>query len=104
MNKREMIHALIDKLLDIEDSGSKKELHFSYWTKIGFEFHFNEGNGSEDYVRDPVYLYTKDSWDKEAQFGIALKEIDLIRDIPDVDPKVRVTLTEEKARELGLIA
>lgn len=104
MNKREMIHALIDKLLDVEESGTKKELHFSYFTTLGLDFFFYEGNGSRDYVRPRCCFYPRNEEDLSRQFERALVEIELTRNTPDVEPKVSLTLTEEKARELGLIA
>lgn len=109
MNKREMIHALIDKLLDVEESGTCKELHFTYHSsKISdsLSFHFYEGNGSTEQVlgkNTHAYLTNGLAMNGKS-FEQALADIELIKNTPDVEPKVRVTITEEKARELGLIA
>lgn len=109
MNKREMIHALIDRLLDIEESGTKKELNFSYGSYGEFQtfnFYFYEGNGSREWVTgDRTSVHFKGFMTApEEYFKRALVDIELIRNTPDVEPKVNVTLSIEKARELGLIA
>lgn len=104
MNKREMLHVLIDRLMDVEESETTKKLYFSYWQECGLDFHFSEGNGSRELVRPRTWVYFNSPWDKEQQLKNALIDIELIKNTPDVEPKVSLSLTVEKARELGLIA
>lgn len=104
MNKREMIHMLIDKLLDVEETGTTKKLYFNYYSPTGVDFHFSEGNGSKEYVKRPTYVYTGPTWNIEEQVKIALKDIETIKNTPDVEPQINLNLSLAKARELGLIA
>ena len=104
MTKREMILELVNRLLDVEESGTKKVLHFGYNQKIGLDFHFNECSDSKEWVRGLCCVYFDHGWDNEQQFKKALAEIELIKTIPEAEPKVSLTLTIEKAKELGLIA
>lgn len=103
MNKREMIHALIDKLLDIEET-SQKGVHFNYSTAHLIDFYFlSRPKSFGDYVgsgRTSIYTFE----DLEQGFSKALLEIEKIKNTPDPEPKVSVVLSEGKARELGLIA
>lgn len=109
MTEREMIHALVDKLLDIRESDTKKELIFSYHqSKVSDSlcFAFYEGNGSMGLVGDEMfhaYLNGELGKDKES-FNQALRIIEKIKNTPDTEPKVNLSISVEKARELGLIA
>ena len=107
MNKREMIHALIDKLLDVAESGTKKELNFYFMTLSdcqSFDFRFCEGNGSKQNVRPSFGVYFGNSLQRANSLELALKEIELIKDTPDVEPKVNLNISIDRARELGLIS
>lgn len=104
MKKREMIHQLIDKLLDVEES-SKKGVNFSYQGSIGIDFHFTtRPQAHSDWIGNRKTCYFKEYYSADEQFNNALKEIEIIKTTPDVEPKVSVLMTEEKAREMGLMA
>jgi hypothetical protein len=107
MNKRQVIHDLIDKLFDIDESGTKKELFFYYHTGAvakSFNFHFSEGSGSREYVLPSSNIYFESSLQTEKLLEDALKDIETIKNTPDAEPKINLNISIEKARELGLIA
>jgi hypothetical protein len=100
MNKREIIHVLIDKILDIEET-SLKGAHFTYSTSTGLDIRFCTRPGSfADRIGDTHYGFTVD----ENELSLASAYIEKIKNTSDVEPKVTLTLSAEKARELGLIA
>lgn len=101
MNKREMLHTLIDKIMDIEES-SKKGVRISYSNSLA-NIYFKESDSKGDFIGTTSSIYF-DMSEIDKQFSNALSEIEKIKNTPDVEPKVSVLLTEEKARELGLIA
>lgn len=104
MTKREMIHTLIDKLLDIEEN-SQKGVSFSYISLIGMDFHFTtRQEAHSDWVGTRTDCYFKKGWNAETQFLKALEAIETVNNTPDVEPKLSFTLDESKARELGLIS
>lgn len=103
MNKREMIHALIDKILDIEET-SKKGASFNYTSNLSFDFYFTSRPGNfSDRVGARTDLYLRESWDINEQYFKCLTAIEKMQNTPDVEPKISFELTEERARELGLI-
>ena len=109
MTEREMIHALVNKLLDIRESDTKKELIFSYHqSKISDSlcFAFYEGNGSREFVGGEMFhAYLNGDLGKSGtSFNKALRIIEEIKNTPDTEPKVNLSISIEKARELGLIA
>jgi hypothetical protein len=107
MDKREVIHALIDKLLDVEASGTKKELSFFYHTLTdctSLDFHFREGNGSNATVIPRTGVYFGNKLETEHALKDAFKAIEQIKNMPDVEPKINLNISIEKARELGLIS
>jgi hypothetical protein len=107
MDKREVIHALIDKLLEVAESGTTKELGFYYHTLTNgqsFDFRFTEGNGSNETVNQRFCVYFGNTLESEKYVEDAFKAIEQIKNTPDVGPKVTLNLTVEKARELGLIS
>jgi len=104
MDKRQMLHVLIDKLLDIEET-SKKGIHFSYSTLLSFSSYATVTPGNYTHRVGPnLSVYLKPEWDQLEQFDAALKVIEDMGNTPDEEPKIKVELTELKARELGLIA
>lgn len=98
--KREALHLLMDSILDIEET-SEKGVCFEYSTLHGVMLRFKTRPlvGS-DTVVDIGYFYKMDGEDLIR--AITLCEI--VKNTPDVAPKVTLTLDESKARELGLIA
>lgn len=105
MNKREMIHAVIDKLLDVEEMGTAKKLAFYYHQNIGLDFNFREGNGSDKYVGGRgISIYSGEGWSIEEGVKIAFEFIETVKNTPDVKPQISITISEEEAREKGLIA
>lgn len=104
MNKREMIHALVDRLLDIEES-SKKGVSFGYDTRLDFDFHFNSRPGNfSDYIGHRVCCKFSGPLSDYESFDKAIAEIERIKNTPDVEPKITLTFSESEARERGLIA
>lgn len=108
MDKREVIHALIDKLLDIDESDTKKQLNF-YFIKLEdggscFDFNFREGNGSSDSVLPRVNLYFGNNLESEKKIHDAFEVIEAIKNTPDIEPKINLSISQSRARELGLIS
>lgn len=101
MNKREMINELLDKVLEIEES-SKKGVRFSYSNSL-LSVYFKETDDSGEFIGKSATVFFK-STDIEGQLNDALAQIGLVKNTPDVEPKISVMLTIEKAKELGLIA
>lgn len=100
MNKREMIHALIDKAIDIEES-SQKGAFLCYSSGGGLDLRFcTRADSFHDRIGDTLYLFSFEDHDYQK----AENFLEQIKNTPDVEPKVSVTLSAEKARELGLIA
>jgi hypothetical protein len=100
LTKREILHVLIDKLLDIEET-TTRGVTFDYCTSLGVNFHAitspsRHGDRIRPEWRD--WYLTKESFEK------CLREITEINNTPDREPEVTVKLTESKAKELGLIA
>lgn len=105
MNKRETLHLLIDKLLDVSETGTKKELSLFYFdleNGSSFDFSFREGNGSNKRITGRS-LFFGGPLEKLETVNEALAEIERVKTIPDVEPKINLNLCVEKARELGLI-
>lgn len=102
MNKRAMLHELLDKVMDIEET-SKKGVVFEYSTlhNVALRFKTRPVAGAS-YVLDGCGFNFFNM--NEAEFRSALDVIETINIAPDVEPKFSFTLDESKARELGLIA
>ena len=100
MNKREMIHVLIDKVLDIEET-SQKGVRLNFSNSMLY-FYFMENDSNTVSLGSSTYLFFRE--DIGDQFVAALDALEKIRLTPDVKPMVRITMTEEKARELGLVS
>jgi hypothetical protein len=103
MNKREMLHVLIDKLLDIEET-TRRGIDFEYSTHLGVSFNVTSSpKNYTDRIR-PIYrdYHVKD--DALENTENAEHEIDLINETPDKEPVFSFSLPESRAKELGLIA
>jgi len=101
MNNREMLHVLIDKLLDIEAT-TQRGVNFEYTSSLGFHLTVTTAPSSYgDYIRKPFRKYESLN---ELNFKEYLNEIDLINSTPDREPEVSLKIPESKARELGLIS
>lgn len=102
MDKREVIHALIDKLLEIEQT-TKRGIDFEYSSNLGISFNVTSSpKNYTDKIR-PIY---RDYFADRAPFLSFEKaefEIGLISLTPDKEPEVSIKLPESRARELGLI-
>lgn len=103
MNKRDMIHALVDKLLDIEET-SQKGAQFSYSTLNGFDFYFKTRPGlGYEWLGTTERIYFNGNWSADDQYSNAIKYIGHIANTPDPEPKMSFEMTESKAKALGLI-
>jgi hypothetical protein len=106
MNKREMLHAIVDKLMDLEES-SVKCPSFSYHSKFQCIDVYVRKNKYEDvYLHTPMGLWIHlEKTDRQERFETMNEELQRISALPD-EPVVKlvdVKMTEEKAIELGLI-
>ena len=107
MNKKETIFEIISKLLDIEETSSKR-VYFSYFgSPCSLHFHIakNEKNYNE-YLAPTEYVYFKEPLAHKPNELLKLySEIEAIKDIPDgpVEEILTFKLTESRAKELGLI-
>jgi len=100
MDKRKIIHELIDKLLDIEEA-TPRGVDFEYSTHLGIRFNVtSRPKNYMDRVR-PIY---RDYEVSEESFLKAIEEIRAINETPAKEPEFSFTLPESKAKELGLIA
>lgn len=101
MTKREMLHVLLDSVLDIEET-SKKGVRFNISGNFcHIYFKTSDKSGAEDVGKNNCFFFNEDI---AKSFVEVIGEIEKVRNTPDVEPKISVLLTEEKARELGLIA
>jgi hypothetical protein len=102
MNNRELLHALLDKLLDIQESSSKV-VFFSYsghTNTIDYQVCKNRLAYDVKFAYSFCVSVSEDSVNK------AITQIagaSMIEDEP-VEKMVEVKLSESKAKELGLIA
>jgi hypothetical protein len=104
MTKREMLHVLIDKLLDIEET-SRKGIHFSYDTLLIFSAHASVCPGNYSHRVGPrIDFYLRPEWEQQKQFEATLKGIEDLKNTPDEEPKIKLEITESKAKELGLVS
>jgi hypothetical protein len=106
MNKRELIHALVDRLLDLEAS-SNKMISFNYsHHSMSFYVARNHLAYRDWLTKTSVHVFFSDDSGRTAtQFIGALDEINRVASLPDspVEKMVDVQLPESKAKELGLI-
>ncbi len=103
MNKRELLHALIDKLFDVEET-TKRGIDFEYSTNLGISFSVTSTpKNYADRIR-PIYRDYNIKEDALENTENAEHEIDLINETPDKEPCFSFSLPESRARELGLIA
>jgi hypothetical protein len=105
MNKREMIHELIDRILDIEES-SLKGAHFNYASSVGLDFYFTSRPKSfHSRIANRHDFYTNsNSFDIDKGFKDALAALETMAQMPDKEPDIIITLPESRAIELGLHA
>lgn len=102
MSKREMLHTLLDRVLDIDET-SKKGVRFNVSKNFcHIYFKTSDQSGAEDVGKNNCFFLERE--DSEESFQQALEEIEKVRNTPDVEPKLTFLLDESKARELGLIA
>ena len=102
MNKREMLHTILDSILDIEES-SKKGVRLNLSGNFcHLYFKTIDKSGAEDIGTGRMFFFNTENTARD--FTGAVEELERIQGLPDVEPKVSVLMTEEKARELGLIA
>ena len=98
--KREMLHTLLDSILDIEES-SKKGVRFQYSNSM-LSFYFMENDSNSVSLGASSYIFFRE--ENGPQFVSAIEALEKMRNTPDAEPMVKIAMTEEKARELGLIA
>ena len=111
MDKREILHKLIDRICDIE-AGSNKVAYASYHggQHESFSFHFapNFKNIHERLFQSkPIYLNQKSVLVTTAEeIEQLLLDLDDLEKLPDgpIEEIIKFELTESKAKELGLIA
>jgi len=106
MNKREAIHALIDKLLDLEES-SNKRVYFSYYgNSEGFDFSVDPTKFDRTSIgKDRSYFSSTFDGTPQEIFERMSAVIKIVSAIPD-QPNEKChtfTIPESKAKELGLI-
>lgn len=99
MSKREMLHTLLDKLLDIEET-SKKGVRFNYSNDLLTSYFKECAEKGGDEVGKSSFVFFKTRPDET--YAEALENFEFVANSPDVEPKISVLLTLEKARELGL--
>lgn len=99
-----MIHELINQLLDIEES-SEKGINFSYssYTNL-FTFYLTASPSTHTHWLSHYSTCNFDSARVEKEFSASVAEIERVKNLPPVEPKVKIEVTEARARELGLIA
>lgn len=106
MNKREAIHALVDKLLDIEET-RKRGINFSYCSVLGIDFYcLSTPESYSDFIseRNGCYFSPKYCESIDDDLKRAFADVEAVNAIPDREPVVKVEMTESKAKGLGLIA
>ena len=99
MTKNEVLHALLDRILEIEAT-SKKGVSFQYSNDF-LHLYFREGVREGAYIGDSIILCTEK--DIVSSLDSINQKIDLIKNTPDIEPKVSILLTKERAIELGLM-
>jgi hypothetical protein len=108
MNKREMIHALIDKLLDIEESSKKRTFFYYHGHVQSFDFSVakNEKAFSDKLISSTKYLSEEISDVDERYLKKCLQDLEAISQVEDgpVEEMVTLQISESKAKEMGLIA
>lgn len=102
MEKREILIGIIEKMLSVE-ANSAKAVSFTYDTLLGINLYFRGGKGvNNDWIGESKRVYL-DSPFYERQLSELHEFITEIEKTPDIEPNVRVSIPESKARELGLI-
>jgi hypothetical protein len=99
MTKREMLHVLIDKLLDVEETQGRG-VHLGYDSSLGIEFYATIKPGAH---RDRVGNPFRNFYFESEGIASALEEINVIKNTPNPEPLIEFKLTESRAIELGLI-
>lgn len=106
MNKREMIHALIDRLLDVEES-SKKKVFINYSGHIkNLSFYITPSHDFSIWLEDKRFELPLDWGHLQENYECLLSDIERLTLITDesIEEVVSIRMKKSEAKAKGLIA
>jgi hypothetical protein len=107
MDKRKVIHELIDRLLDVEETSKKRVsiYYHGFCESFSFSICRNKLAIHDDLLKArAIYFSNPILNDLNIDEILAqINEVSLIEDVPE-EKQVDIKISESKARELGLIA
>jgi hypothetical protein len=106
MNKREILHMILDKVLDIQETTGMCP-QFSYQGHVNsVQLHILASpERYREWMHDDImHFYFSDYELSPKILDAFIDKINVVKNTPIPEPKINIQITEEKAKELGLIA